>query len=84
MSKIFVRERTHIGRGAGRPRFAIVALEGTDLKIYTPHIRKSELEALVAESGIQVVYLPRGEKAGQEDVSEGTGKGRRRHQRNQD
>jgi len=84
MSKIFVRERTHIGRGAGRPRFAIVALEGTDLKIYTPHIRKSELEALVAELGIQVVYLPRGEKAGQEDVSEGTGKGRRRRQRNQD
>jgi len=84
MSKIFVRERTHVGRGAGCPRFAIVAVEGTDLKVYTPHIRKSELEALVAESGVQVVYLPRGEKADQEEVLEGTGRGRRRRQRNQD
>jgi len=84
MSKIFVRERTHIGRGTGRPRFAIVALEGTDLKVYAPHIRKSELEALSTELGIQVVYLPRGENSDQEKVSEGTGKGRRRRQRNQD
>ncbi len=84
MSKIFVRERTHIGRGAGRPRFAIVAIEGTDLRFYTPHIRKSELEALATDLSIQVVYLPRGEKADQEDVREGNGKGRRRRQRNPD
>jgi hypothetical protein len=84
MSKIFVRERTHIGRGAGRPRFAIVAVEGTELKIYTPHIRKSEIEALVAETGVQVFHLPRGKEADQEDIQEGTGKGHRRRMRNQD
>jgi len=84
LSKIFVRERTHIGRGAGRPRFAIVAVEGMDLKVLAPHIRKSELEALVADLGTQVVYLPRGEKTNQEEIHEGTGKGRRWRQRNQD
>jgi len=84
MSKIFVRERTRIGRGAGRPRFAVVALEGIDLKIYTQHIRKSELEMLAAETGAQVTYLPRGEKADQEETREGSGKGRRRRMSNQE
>jgi hypothetical protein len=80
MSKIYVRERTHIGRGAGRPRFVIVAVEGTELKFYAPHIRKSELDALATDLSLQVVYLPRGEKADQDDVREGNGKGRRRRQ----
>jgi len=81
MSKIFVRERTRVGRGAGRPRFAVVAVEGVDLKVYTPHIRKSELEFLATELGAQVIFLPRGEKSEEEEAQEGTGKGRRRRQR---
>jgi hypothetical protein len=32
MSKIFVRYRRRARRGSGRPRFAIVAIEGTDLR----------------------------------------------------
>jgi len=78
MSKIFVRERRHIGQGAGRPRFAIVAIEGIDLKVYAPHIRKTELEKLAEAVGAEVVYLPRGEKAGSEEGQEEAGKGRRR------
>ncbi|MBN1148905.1 MAG: hypothetical protein JXA78_16715 [Anaerolineales bacterium] len=77
MAKIFVRERTRVGRGEGRPRFMIVAVEGVDLKVYAPHIRKIELETLAKEVGAEVVYLPRGEKvAGDDDTAE-AGKSRR-------
>ena len=78
MSKIFVRERQQIGQGAGRPRFAVVAVEGIDLKIYIPHIRKIELEKLAEAVGAEVVYLPRGEKAGEQEQPEGGHRGRRR------
>jgi len=78
MSKIFVRERQHVGQGAGRPRFAVVAVEGTDLKVYIPHIRKIELEKLAEAVGAEVVYLPRGEKAGEQEQPEGGRRGRRR------
>ena len=63
MGKIFVRERRHVGQGAGRPRFAIVAAVGTDLHIYQTHIRKDELEKLAEAVAAEIVYLPRGEKA---------------------
>lgn len=80
MATIFVRERGQVGRGAGRPRFVIVAVANLDLKIYTPHIRKSELEKLAEIVGAEVVFLPRGEKAGQEeDEYEGRKSRRRAH-----
>lgn len=69
MPKIFVRSRRHVGRGAGRPRFAIVAVEGVDLHIYRSRIRKSELETLAAQVGAELVYLPRGEQAGGAETS---------------
>ncbi len=78
MAKIFVRERRHVGQGAGRPRYVVVAVEGTDLKVYTPHIRKIELEKLSEAIGAEVVYLPRGEHAGERGEGEG---GRGRHRR---
>jgi hypothetical protein len=74
MSKIFVRERRHAGRGTGRPRFAIVAIQGADLKIFKPRIRKAELEMLAAETDAEIVYLPCGEQA-----EEPQGKSRRGH-----
>ena len=61
MSKIFVRQRRHVGQGAGRPRFAIVAAQGPDLKIFKTRVRRAELEKIAAESGAEIVYLPRGE-----------------------
>ena len=82
MSKMFVRERRHAGRGTGRPRFAIVAVEGTDLKVFRSRVRREELETIAAETGVQVVYLPRGEQ-GEEPQAEG-GRGRRKRRRERD
>ena len=73
MAKIFVRERTRIGKGEGKPRFAIVGVEGSDLKFFQLHIRKSELDAIAQSIGAEVVELPRG--TGQ-DVGKGSGGGR--------
>ena len=80
MSKIFVRYRRRAGRGSGRPRFAIVAVEGTDLKVFTTRVRRTELEKLAAEIGAEIVYLPRGEHVGEPD-DEGGHKGRYRRKR---
>jgi hypothetical protein len=82
MSKIFVRHRRHVGQGAGRPRFAIVAAQGTDLNVYKTRVRRAELEKIAAEIDAEIVYLPRGESA-EEPEGEGS-KGRRRRRREQD
>ncbi len=80
MVKLYVRERRDVSRGAGRPRFAIVAASGTDLKIYQTHIRRAELEKLAADIGAEIVYLPRGEHAGEaEDEAEAGRSHGRRH-----
>jgi len=76
MSKIFIRHRRHVGQGAGRPRFAIVAAQGTDLNVYKTRIRRAELEKIAAETGAEIVYLPRGEST--EGPEGGGGRGRRR------
>ena len=82
MSKIFVRERRHAGRGTGRPRFAIIAVQGTDLKVFKARVRRAELETVAAEIGAQIVYLPRGEQ-GEEPQGKG-GRGRRHRRRERD
>jgi hypothetical protein len=76
MSKIFVRQRRHVGQGAGRPRFAIVATQGADLKVFKTRVRRAELEKIAAEIGAEIVYLPRGEQ-----TEEGGGRGRRRREK---
>lgn len=78
MSKIFVRHRRHAGQGAGRPRFAIVATHGLDLRVYKTRVRRGELEKMAAELEADIVYLPRGEQ-GEEAESEGEPRRRRRH-----
>jgi len=83
MAKIFVRERTRVGRGEGKPRFIVVAVEGVDVRFYAQHIRKAELELLAQEVGTEVVYLPRGEKVADDDLEE-AGKGRHRRRRARD
>ena len=83
MSKIFVRERTRIGKGAGRPRFVIVAVEGVDLRVYTQHIRKAELEKLAEMVGAEIVYLPRGDQEEGGDWQDAPGEGRRRRGKRQ-
>jgi len=74
MSKIFVRHRRHVGQGAGRPRFAIIAAHGADLSVYMTRVRRAELEKIAAEIGAEIVYLPQGASEGEG----GQGQGRRR------
>jgi len=74
MAKIFVRERNRVGKGEGLPRFSIVGVEGSDLKFFQTHIRKSELDAIAQSIGAEVVELPRGTG---ENVGEGPGGGKR-------
>jgi hypothetical protein len=81
MSKIFVRNRRHVGEGAGRPRFAIVAVQGADLKVFKTRVRRAELEKIASELEAEIVYLPRGESEGEHE--EGSGKGRH-HRRRQE
>jgi hypothetical protein len=84
MNKIFVRHRRHVGQGAGRPRFAIVAAQGADLNVYKTRIRRAELEKIAAEIGAEVVYLPRGEQAEEPEGEGGKGRRRRRREREED
>jgi len=87
MSKIFVRHRRHVGRGAGRPRFAVVAAQGVNLKVYKTRVRRTELEKIAAEIDAEIIYLPRGESEGKDDdkgkgAAKGKGgKGKRRRKK---
>jgi hypothetical protein len=84
MSKIFVRHRRHVGQGAGRPRFAVVAAQGADLNVYKTRVRRAELEKIAAEIGAEIVYLPRGEQAEELEGEGGKGRRRRRHEKEED
>jgi acyl-[acyl carrier protein]--UDP-N-acetylglucosamine O-acyltransferase len=74
MAKIFVRERSRIGKGEGIPRFAVLGVEGSDLKFFQIHVRKSELDAIAQSIGAEIVMLPRG--TGQ-NAGDGSGGGKR-------
>ena len=80
MSKIFVRHRRHAGRGKGRPRFAIVASYGVDLRVYKTRVRRAELEKIAADLEAEIVYLPRGEYADEAEAEGGQGRGHRRRE----
>ena len=56
-TKIFVRERRKMGEGEKKPRYRVVGVSGGDVKIYTDHIRKQELQQIAAGTGAEVVYL---------------------------
>ncbi len=68
MSKIFVRERRKIEKGEKKPRLRIVGVSGNDLKLYSKHVRKAEIEAIATETGATIVYLP-GHGTGKKDGS---------------
>lgn len=77
MAKIYLRERRNVDKGAGRPRFEIVAVSGVDLKVYHSHVRKVEAETIAADLGAELIYLPRGEGEG-EGNGQVSGKGQER------
>jgi len=65
-TKIFVRERRKVEKGEKKPRFRVVGVGGSDLRITVEHIRKTELEQIAAAAGAEIVYL---------EAGKGTGKG---------
>jgi hypothetical protein len=75
MAKIFVRERTNVGKGEGLPRFAVVGVQGSDLKFFQVHVRKSELDEIAKAVDAEVVILSRGTG---ENAGEGSGGGKRK------
>jgi len=79
MAKIFVRERTHVDKGEGQPRFAIVGVQGTDLKIFKAHVRRVELEAIAQAVDAEIVNLPRGSGEHEEEDGGHRRRGRRKH-----
>ena len=74
MAKIFVRERGQVKKGDGLPRFAVVGVEGSDLKFFQVHLRKSELDTIAQSVGAEVVELPQQEREGRR---RGVGSGKR-------
>lgn len=59
MAKIFVRERNRSEDGTGRPRFAVVGVQGTDLKIFKSKVRRKEIEQIAKSVGAELIYLER-------------------------
>ena len=55
--KIFVRERRKVGEKEKKPRFAIVATSGIDLKIKAQHVRKQEIEEIAKQLKAEIIYL---------------------------
>jgi len=61
--KIFVRERRKVIEGEKKPRFVVVGAAGTDLKIFTKHIRKMEIEQIAKMIDAELIFM----EAGQDD-----------------
>ncbi len=74
MAKIFIRERTHVGKGEGLPRLAVVGVEGSDLNFFQVHVRQSELDTIAQSISAEIVMLPRGTG---KDAGNGSGGGKR-------
>lgn len=58
--KIFYRQRRKIKDGEKKPRFRIVGVADCNLKVYSDHLRLSELEHMAAETGADLVSLRQG------------------------
>ncbi len=57
---IFVRERRKIEDGEKKPRFRVVGVCDANIKIFSKHLRKTEVEQIAKEAGVKVVYLESG------------------------
>lgn len=64
--KIFYKEREKVEDGAQRTRFRAVAVSDCNLKIYSDHLRLSELQHIAREIGAELILLEKGiKKAGE-------------------
>jgi len=55
--KIYVRERQNVENGVEQPRFQVLAVAGEGLRLYSGHLRKTELEQIAKDVGADIVYL---------------------------
>lgn len=69
-AKIFVRERRKVEKGEKKPRYAVVGVAGTDLKLHAKHIRQGEIEQIANVIGAEVVYLQTGKDEEDIDVDD--------------
>lgn len=65
--KIFYRERRKVKDGEKKPRFRIVAISDCNLKVYSDHLRLSELEHIAEAIGGELVSLRKGTKSKKSD-----------------
>lgn len=61
MTQIYVRERRKVGSGVKQPKYRVVAITGENdtrrIRVEANHFRKTELEAIAADVGAEIVYL---------------------------
>lgn len=62
-AKIFYRERSKAKEGSRTPRFRVVAISGSDLKVYGSHLRQKELEQIAKSTKAELVLLKRDKKS---------------------
>jgi len=60
--KIFYRERRKVKDGEKKPRFRVIGVSDCNLKIYSDHLRLSELEHISEETGAELICLRKGSK----------------------
>ena len=65
--KIFYRERRKVADGEKKSRFRIVAVADADIKVFTDHLRLSELEHIAEESDAELILLRKGGKKEQKN-----------------
>jgi len=57
MTTIYVRERQKVGEGVKQPKYRIVAVTGSDIRIEATHFRKLEIEQIAKDAGAKIVYF---------------------------
>lgn len=65
--KIFYRERRKVADGEKKSRFRIVAVADADIKVFTDHLRLSELEHIAEETDTELILLRKGGKKEQKN-----------------
>lgn len=60
--KIFYRERKKFVDGSKTPRYIVSAVSDVNLKVYSKHMRMSELTQVAEALGAELVALKRGPK----------------------
>jgi hypothetical protein len=60
--KIYYRERRNVEDGEKKPRYRAVAVSDCNLKIYSDHLRLSELQHIAEEVDAELILLRKGIK----------------------